>query len=1521
MTDLTSTDPYSGRASTYTPERPPADPRDFLGASFRLQNPVWSVLSDQRSAAFPAEPGYNPMAEIRGTKYESRYVSRFYGSLSAAETRAIQAQIDREEKDREIGQAAGWAGTVADILAGSLDPTIALPGAVIMRGARGAVAVGRSAIASGAALGAQVAGQEAILQSSQATRSWEETAGAIATGTLLGALLGGAASGVLSRAEYGRAKAHLEDLRAESAERLGLPYEREGDALARAGLRDVDAAEAPLAPRDIAAVVDEIAPSPVGRAESVGAAAADVREVKPVSILSGLGLELERVPVLREILVGPNPVTRTNFSDNVATRRVSADLVETATRMEDHLQGRTTSVGPPAETHIRVLRDTMQAEAADVMTDAFARYRFGDEVPRFMGTAARIEDWRGHAPDKLTRKQFSEAVSFAMRNGDRHEIPEVQAAARAMREKVMDPLWEAAKKVFPDLKDLDRTTAESYMKRQWNQRAIRENPTQFVDMVTNWLRGEMEHNRLVQARVREVQAGIEQHERMLERLQGRIATLEARERDLSARLSERRVGAGAEADRAAALRERENLLKEQIEEIQDGIDWLKAMDLGPDARARVEELEKEARRVARGDRPMTADELDALEREETASILSGDLRIAAEMATGKRAIPDTPSFLHWVAKEGGIADDTGDARAGLGDYRIPGLLRRGSERDLMGGRRSLDDWGERLAEMDPNRRGFDGEVQRYSPDEVLAIFEQAARGDPPKFWIETLSETQQRNLRAAEIAATMDEALNRLDVGNVDMKQVSMLFRGEEVRGRSLADLDRVLSDMEAAGAAIPVSVQREAAENAVLATRRGITEARAAVRRAQDAMASRERRAAAAAGGADEVERAARQRTGRLGVLQERIDAVQRMRGILDDMTGSVAREIDIRRGDLEKTVAEWRGDTIAEAESAWKQRAKAEEGRAPDAARLRSADSATDLAVKRILTNPLDMMDDELRSRSGEIMNRLLNLPDGRLPYDGASGAGPGGFGGNPDMARWRPSGPFASREFMIPDNLASPFLVNDADHLISSYIRQTVPDIILAQKFGDPMMTLQIKAMREEWDRLIAEAPPEKRAALAKAKAADERDIAGMRDRLRGTYGISGDSVMQNVGRWARAARNVNTVVNMGSVAGYALGDAANGVFRVGLGAMGEAWAGYLKALTSNKELAARVKREYRAMGAGLEAYEASRMHALDDVANAYHNDTFAERTLAVSAERMNILNLNSHATNYLKVAAASAIGDSVMGAAQKVARGTASAKDLARLAESGIDAGMAERIARAFDAGGGEKIDGLFLPSTEAWTDAAARQAFEAAVARDVNMAVITPGQDKPLWFSNQAFGVIGQFKSYMSAFHSRVLLPNLQMQDARTLQGLGSAVMAGMLGYALMSVIQGRDMSKMTTADWVKEGLSRGGVFGWLEEGNGILSKVTAGRADVYNLIGATPKESSRYESRNIVGALLGPTAGKIQSLATVTAGLTGDEWKATDTRALRQLLPLQNLIYIRGLVDQVERSTNDLFGVQNLEPR
>jgi hypothetical protein len=268
---------------------------------------------------------------------------------------------------------------------------------------------------------------------------------------------------------------------------------------------------------------------------------------------------------------------------------------------------------------------------------------------------------------------------------------------------------------------------------------------------------------------------------------------------------------------------------------------------------------------------------------------------------------------------------------------------------------------------------------------------------------------------------------------------------------------------------------------------------------------------------------------------------------------------------------------------------------------------------------------------------------------------------------------------------------------------------------------------------------------------------------------------------------------------------------------------------------------------------------------------------------------------------------------------VAAGRATKKEITNLAESSIDEGMARRIAAAYADGGGEKLAGSRLPNTADWKDRGAAQAFEAALQRETDIAVVTPGLEKPLWMSKPVASLLGQFKAFIAGANERMLIANLQRSDWTTLQGLIASVGLGMLSYRLYTLVSGQKASERPQ-DWIKEGISRSGVMGWFDEVNAVSGKMTRGQADIFRLIGAD-KPLSRMQSRGILGTLAGPTAGKLEKLAQIGGAASTGEWSASDTTAVRRLMPFQNLFYVRGLLDEVEKGVNSTMGVPARAPR
>lgn len=492
---------------------------------------------------------------------------------------------------------------------------------------------------------------------------------------------------------------------------------------------------------------------------------------------------------------------------------------------------------------------------------------------------------------------------------------------------------------------------------------------------------------------------------------------------------------------------------------------------------------------------------------------------------------------------------------------------------------------------------------------------------------------------------------------------------------------------------------------------------------------------------------------------------------------------------------------------------------------------------------------------------------------------------------------------------------FLEPSALFAHKSYMRTVVPDVLLTERFGDTAMTEAFRKVNEEYAAKVAGATSEKaRTALEKERQGVIADLAAVRDRIRGVYGFSAETPMRNAARVATAVKQYNVISLMGMAAVSSIPDMAGQVFRHGLSnSIGDSWAPFLRYMTGGSDAWKEAGRQYRAMGIATETFSASRMHALNDITELYKPTSPVERALSWGGDKFQLVSLLAPWTDWAKINASMVSGSEILRATKAVAAGTATKKQLTQLAESNIDQATAARIWREFEKGG-EVRDGVHLPNTADWADKAARDAFEGAVGREADIAVITPGQEKPLWLSQPVLSLFGQFKSFTASATQRILLANLQRADAQTLQGLVFAMGLGMVSYKLNTLASGKKTSDRPQ-DWIKEAIDRGGLTGWLNEGNTIASKMTRGGVDMYRLIGAD-KPLSRYASRSVLDQLVGPTAGKLEALTRIGGAAASGEWSHSDTSAVRRLNAMQNVFWLRRAFDEVEAATNRSFGVE-----
>jgi GNAT superfamily N-acetyltransferase len=1376
-----------------TPEPAPTDGGEAVfGAAFRQSNSVVSALHYMRnSGSYTPVPDYNPVEDIKGWRnpsYMLEHGDKFVGSQSPAETYAIKDQIDQEEADRKTLAANGTIGFIAQTMAGALDPTMLLPGGVAIDAAKGGLTFTKAAVELGKAGFMQTVAQEALLHGTQQTRTFEESALNVASGTLLTALIGGGAAALLRPEERAAVEAAMVRDRADMNAHAGNPGT--GEAV-------VVTSQSPKYTQD------------------------DLLEAH----------QIYKEAYWRTQQPETNP-SHERFADQARARlgEIAADQTPDKSAIVPGARARISQFGD-------TVRDTFELPIKDAG---------GKEV-------GSIEYIKGHDNDP-------NAITIRAAG-----IVDAEARGKGLGTDAYKEIVD-----FAQSKGMDVYSSGS----------------------TNDLSNKV-------------------YERL--RQQGYAVSKEGETYKIPAPAAPAPKPAGTGMALAAGAAASDT---RQLELVPFGLNQIPGV-------ARVVEKTSPMQRVFGADSP-TARRAGA-DLAETSLLFKENLEGKPTVAGGGPAL-DREARL--MIHQGQVA--SGDDLSRLfSDYRYGEQKFAPRTRALFetatgraDGKMSFSEFKEAVS--DALRNGDQHEIPQVQQAAQLIrqkIFDPlkeraiAAGLLPEGVDVKTADSYLQRLYNKQAIAAKRPEFVNRV---------TDWLQADQQAKAEAQTKIGAYHGAMQSHAATIDKlqsKIAKLETDTDVIAARQEETTRfnKAANQRAtklRTGAPDQENLPLKNAQGGAVFETLARNRG---NLLADRASAKLAEIETLEQKLATETANHDKMRGKIEEEIGRWEGKSTKEAQAALKAREQAETARAAAVAdgtskskgeRLASADKAVDRAVARILESDRDMPRQELESRAQEITDRIIGAPDGRLPYDLGMEHGTA-FGGSGEA----PRGALAAREFNIPDATIRDFLENDIEHIVATHLKTMVPDVLLTEKFGDTKMTETFRKINDEYAALVQAAKSEKeRGRFEKERQGVIDDLAAIRDRIRGTYGISSDLPMRNTARALNVLKNYNVLTSMGSAALSSLPDMAGSVLRHGLtSTFSDAWVPFFNMLTRQSDVWQAAAREYRAMGIAVESVLASRHHALTDTLDTYHPQSRVERTMQWATGKFQFVNMLAPWTDFAKINASMVSGSEILRAVKASADGKATARQLRNLGESSIEPHMAARIAKAFETGG-EIRDGVHLPNTADWADKEARRVFEGAVARDADIAVVTPGQEKPLWMSHPILGVIGQFKSFTAAATERVLISNLQRRDAQVLQGMLFSMGLGMLSYKINSLTGGQPTSDKPQ-DWIKESISRGNLLGWFEEGNALASKATRGGVDIYRMIGAD-KPLSRYASRSAMDQILGPTAGKIGGIIQgVQAASHPSEWNEGDSKAIRRLVAGQNTFYLRRLFDQVEASGNSAFGI------
>jgi hypothetical protein len=551
------------------------------------------------------------------------------------------------------------------------------------------------------------------------------------------------------------------------------------------------------------------------------------------------------------------------------------------------------------------------------------------------------------------------------------------------------------------------------------------------------------------------------------------------------------------------------------------------------------------------------------------------------------------------------------------------------------------------------------------------------------------------------------------------------------------------------------------------------------------------------------------------------------------------------------------------------------------------------------------------EIDELAEQIIDRYTNQTGGRLPYEAHTG-------GQVSAESAQVRGSMKHRVWDIDDAKIEPWLENDLNTLVDSYTRTMSSDVELMGQFETLDVNVLKKEIQDDYNKLrVRKASGERGLQKVDLDAEMKRDMLNLEnsiEKLRGMY-AQPDDYASSAHVFERAALAWNFARLLGDMVTSSIPDIGRHVMTHGIGrTFNDSFVSMIKDYKGFKMMA----REAQELGTSLDMTTSKtsllRSHMDDFTPMTGKIDAISNKTSQIAATFTGMNIWNSAQKTFAGVMVQNRMVKSIIELSKG---GKVDAAELEYLGRHGISKPIAKRIAKQFESHG-EIREVVNVPNARSWTDAEARNIFRNAVRHSVDEIIVTPGLDRPLWMSRPGWRMIGQFKSFTFSSAMKVTLAGLQRSDAAALQGVLLMTFLGSNVYFAKSWLAGREISD-DPAVWIAEGVDRSGITGWFFDVNNIIEKATAGRVGVNALRGGP--SMSRYASRNAVGALFGPTYGLAQDLFNITGSAFSEEWDEKDTHAVRKILPMQNIPYLRGIFDSIERGANSALGLGSGEVR
>ena len=512
------------------------------------------------------------------------------------------------------------------------------------------------------------------------------------------------------------------------------------------------------------------------------------------------------------------------------------------------------------------------------------------------------------------------------------------------------------------------------------------------------------------------------------------------------------------------------------------------------------------------------------------------------------------------------------------------------------------------------------------------------------------------------------------------------------------------------------------------------------------------------------------------------------------------------------------------------------------------------------------------------------------------------------NPILQNLASSGgkPLKPRKITIEQLDLRDWHIKSASKVAEMYSRATLPVIHMAEaakRFGakdiSELRTKIASNLLEEFnvanEGLTGKAAADLEATLKK----DTTEINDTFDIITGVYGVGANTLSNGNAKYYNNFLKWNATRLLGFMTLSSLPDIGMHVFQ---GSYKHLHHGLVKVFNGVENIS---KQDLRSIGYAMEGETGARIRSFSDHDNlTIQPGVFSKGLNTLEQGFGNASLMNQWNTLHQNIAGTVSI-HRILDTISNVVEGkSVPKKDQVRLTKLGISLDDYKRIYNFTKDNVDSKTGTRFADWTK-WDikskkDSDVLKQFQMAVGQEIDSIVIVPSLgDKPKIAHTQVGKFLFQFKSFLMSATNKVLFSGIQRRDDINVW-LGAVSMIGMgaVSYVTSSYLKGKEPD-LSIGNLAKESIDKSGLLGVFMEVENIGEKLL-------HLNGV-----SRYQSRNQIGAALGPTVGAASEIAEVIGSISDaiqgkKELSTDDTKKLKRLFPYQNLLYL-------DKITSDIF--------